>query len=232
MRKMRIGILLGLLSAVMLSTAQPASADWWNWGKGKRIKGSGDIATESRDVKDFKGIHVSGSADIEITIGDSFDVEVKLDDNLLELLETEVRNGTLYISFAEGYSIRTRYGSRVIITMPELTEIEIRGSSDISAIDLDGAELSISIAGSGDIQLDGKIESFEVDIRGSGDVDARKLQTKEAHVSIKGSGDVKVAVEDYIDARISGSGDITYYGDPRVKKRVRGSGDINHRSNR
>ncbi len=228
----RLGVFVGLLSVLLLSMAGTANADFWNWGKGKRIKGSGTLATESRDLKDFNGIHTSGSTDIDITIGESFSVEVEADDNLLELLETEVRHGTLYVSFAEGYSINSRHNSRLTITMPSLEELDIRGSSDVRAEGLDGEELILSIAGSGDVTLVGEMKIFEVDIRGSGDVDARKLLTKEAHVSIKGSGDVDVAVEDYINARISGSGDITYYGDPRVKKRVHGSGDINHRRHR
>ncbi len=229
MKRTRTGILLGLLSVLLLATAQPANADWWNWGKGKRVKGSGKVATETRDLSDFSAIHTSGSTDIEITIGETFSVEIEADDNLLELLETEVRHGTLFVSFADGYSINTRYGSRLKITMPELNEIDIRGSSDIIASGLSGEELIVSIAGSGDVKLSGEVESVEVDIRGSGDVDAKKLVAREAHVSIKGSGDVRIAVDDYIDARISGSGDITYYGDPRVKKRIRGSGDISHR---
>ena len=226
------GILIGLLALGLLSSAQPASADWWHWGKGERVKGSGKLATEMRDLKNFSAIEVKGSSDVDVTIGKSFSVEVEADDNLLEYLETEVRHGTLFISYAEGYSISTRRGSRLNITMPEIQEIEIRGSSDVRVDGAKGKELIVTIAGSGDMKLSGAVDDFEADIRGSGDIDARKLVAREAYISIKGSGDVDVAVDDFLDARISGSGDITYYGDPKVKKRVRGSGDINHRRRR
>ncbi len=220
---------IGLLALFLLSSAQPASADWWHWGKGKRVKGSGKLATEIRDLEDFNSIQIKGSSDLDITIGESFSVTVETDDNLLELLETEVRHGTLYVDFADGYSVNTRIGSRLEITMPDLEELNLKGASDIRASGLNGKELSISIFGSGDVTLSGEVEDLEVDIRGSGDIDAKKLVAREAYISIKGSGDVGVAVDDFLDADIKGSGDITYYGDPKVKKRVWGSGDITHR---
>ncbi len=229
----RSSLVIALIAFSFAMVADSALADKWSrWGRGERIRGSGKMATEMRDVKDFTVISVKNSTDIDITIGDKFSVELEAEDNLLEIIETEVVRGELRITTAEGYNVRSRKGSRLTITMPNLEGIEISGSSDLRAQGVDSDELTIDITGSGDIELTGKAKEVEIEIRGSGDIDARDFHAVTVEIDIRGSGDVDISVEEHLWVNISGSGDITYYGDPKVKKKVRGSGDISQRSAR
>lgn len=224
-------IALAAFSFAMVSGS--VLADKWNrWGRGERIRGSGKMATEMRDVSGFTAIRVNNSTDIDITIGEKFSVELEAEDNLLEIIETEVVRGELRITTADGYNVWSRRGSRLTITMPSLDGIKISGSSDLRAQGISGDEFTIEINGSGDIELSGKAEEVEIEIRGSGDIDARDFHATNVEIDIRGSGDVKISVEEQLWVNISGSGDITYYGNPKVKKRIRGSGDLSQRSAR
>ena len=215
--------IVAALSLVLL-IAGSASADWFGFG-GKSIKGSGDAVTEERDVGSFKRIESNGSADIFVTIGKELSVTVTLDDNLIDLIETEVRGKTLKIDSRESYS--TRLGCKIEITVPELERVYLRGSGDILVERLDAESFEFKLAGSGRLVAEGSTDELELRLSGSGDIDTRDLIAQEAYVSISGSGDVRVHAEESFDGRISGSGDIAIYGDPSdFSKSVSGSGSI------
>lgn len=235
----RSPLFIALATFSLVMAADSALADRWGhlghldrWGKDERIRGSGKMATEKRDVSGFTMIRVSNSSDIDISIGDKFSVELEAEDNLLEIIETEVVRGELRITTSDGYNVRPRRGSRLTITMPSLEGIKISGSSDIRAQGINSDELTINITGSGDVELTGKAREVVIEIRGSGDIDARNFHAVEAEIDIRGSGDVDISVSARLWVSISGSGDITYYGEPELKKKIRGSGDISQRSAR
>lgn len=209
--------------SLVLLVAGSVSADWF--GFGKSIRGSGDAVTEVRDVGSFKRIESKGSADIYVTIGKELSVRVTLDDNLIDLIETEVRGKTLRIDSRESYS--TRLGCKIEITVPELERVYLRGSGDVLVERLDAEFFEFKLSGSGSLVAEGSTDELELRLSGSGEIDTRDLTAQEAYAVISGSGDIRVYAEESFDGRISGSGDITIYGDPSdFSKSVSGSGSI------
>ena len=93
---------------------------------------------------------------------------------------------------------------------------------------IDAASLEISIAGSGDVKVNGRTENLEANVAGSGDISALNLKANNVNASIAGSGDVSVYCNGRdLKASIVGSGDLRYKGKAKsVKKSVMGSGDI------
>ncbi|MEK7855263.1 MAG: DUF2807 domain-containing protein, partial [Acidobacteriota bacterium] len=86
-------IILGIFVTSFFSIGQ-AAKPFFNLSFNKKTKGSGKVATDVRDLRDFKGIDVSGVFQVEITSQKDFGVEVEADDNLLPLIKTEVRGGS------------------------------------------------------------------------------------------------------------------------------------------
>ncbi|MBD3402309.1 hypothetical protein GF420_05395 [candidate division GN15 bacterium] len=210
----------------LLAATGATAGDWFNWGSG--VKGSGDIVTETRDIENFERISSSGSFDIFVTVGPDVSLEIEFDDNLIELVETEVHGGTLHIDSRK--SFRSRHNCNIRITVPTLERIKISGSGDAVVEQVTGKVFECKIAGSGDVRLEGEVDEVDISIAGSGDVDARRLKAKDVYATISGSGDIDVYASEYLDGRISGSGDIAYYGNPRrTNKSVAGSGDIRAR---
>lgn len=120
-------------------------------------------------------------------------------------------------------------GGRVVIgvAMPELPCLKVKGSGDVTLLDLQQAGLQIEIAGSGDVAATGTVGQLEVSIAGSGDVRARDLLARSARLSIAGSGDISAHVTHEVAAVIAGSGDIVIRGEPPVRsKSVQGSGSV------
>jgi hypothetical protein len=192
------------------------------------VEGSGVESTQLRKVEPFERVRIEGSADAIVVVGETQQVAVIGDDNLLEHVSTRVtraNGGTLEIGMDSG-SYRFKKGLRVEITVPRLTGASIAGSGDLDLLGIDSESFDVSIAGSGDVKGAGRTQRLAVEIAGSGDAALFSLAARSADVDIAGSGAVDVNVSDELDAQIMGSGSVRYRGEPRVSRKIAGSGEV------
>ncbi|KPM30434.1 Hypothetical protein I595_3455 [Croceitalea dokdonensis DOKDO 023] len=217
---------------------------------GKRIKGNGKTVTIERTVGEYDAIAVSGWFDVELVSGPEGDISIKGEENLLEYIKTEVKDGKLTIKTSKGVNLKpSNWNSGIYVTVPiesvrmvslsgsgDVTtntvikannfETSISGSGDIS-LAIEATNVAASLSGSGDINLSGTAVNFDVSVSGSGDINAYALEAENVNAQVSGSADIKVTAKDMLKARVSGSGDITYKGSPRkVDSKTAGSGDI------
>ena len=191
----------------------------------KKIKGSGNIISENRELTNFSSINLIGGIDVNIKFSDKYNCTVVSDENLIPYIKTEVVNNNLQISINKNYS--SIEGIEVNVNAPEYDEVSISGSGDINILDFKNNNLSLNISGSGNIIGNGEVETLVVKINGSGNLMSKEIKSKSATITINGSGDAKIWASDSISAQINGSGDIEYSGNPiNVKSKINGSGDI------
>jgi hypothetical protein len=234
------------LFGLCMLLALPATAQW-----GKKIKGNGNRVTETRDVGSYEEVSVAGWFDVELVSGQEGTLEVKGEENLLEHLVTEVKNGTLVIKTESGYNLQPSSwrSDGILITVPvqDLSGVSLSGSGDIRGkTRLEAETFSAVMSGSGDIELEvyseqveatlsgsgnlimrGRSGSLTVSVSGSGDVDAYGLEARSVDASVSGSADIRVTVTGSLKARVSGSGDIHYRGNPEtIDSKSAGSGDV------
>lgn len=122
-------------------------------------------------------------------------------------------------------------GDNLTITLPgrEFNKFSIAGSGHLALQKLNQDRIRLSIAGSGSIVADGKVQNAEVHIGGSGDVNISQVNTAVVKVDIRGSGNTDIAPTDEADIHISGSGDVNLHTNPRkLETRIRGSGRIHN----
>ncbi|MDH3283387.1 MAG: DUF2807 domain-containing protein [Acidobacteriota bacterium] len=192
------------------------------------IRGSGKIATETREISSFESLVVTGAADVELSIGEPLSLWIEADDNLLPLVTTDVRGERLVVSSRGSYS--TRHGVRVRVAAPAVSSVKLAGSGTITIEGLDGGELELTVAGSGDIVVTGEVDSLDASVGGSGDIDGSRLVSRSVRARIAGSGDIDVHATEALTATIAGSGEITYRGDPpSIERSIAGSGSISAR---
>ncbi len=216
-----------------------------NWGK-KKIKGNGNVTTETRTTGDYNGIKCAGSMDFILVSGNEGEIKLEGESNLLKYVVTEIKNGNLIVKLKKGINISSSKGIKITIPFKDIDNVSLAGSGDlISKNQIVTNKLNVSLAGSGDVSLDiktdsvkgaiagsgdmtlrGNTDNLEAKIAGSGDFHGFNLQADNTEVSIAGSGNAQVVSNKNLKARVAGSGDITYRGNPKVDKKVAGSGDI------
>ena len=211
---------------------------------GKSVEGSGNIITDEREVSEFNKVHLKGSGNVFLSLGEKQSLIIKTDDNIMPLIKTDVSGKKLTISNGKHHLRPTVF--EVFITVKNLEDVTISGSGDVRGNDRFVAEaffaeisgsgdidlevetgmLESKISGSGTIHLSGKAEDYTVSISGSGEINAFDVQAKTVSVKISGSGNCRVYATESLDAKISGSGDVYYKGRPQINTRISGSGSI------
>jgi hypothetical protein len=211
---------------------------------GNSTQGSGNIITGEREVSEFNKLHLKGSGNVFLSLGEKQSLIIKTDDNIMPLIETYVSGKKLTISHGKHHLRPTLF--EVFITVKNLEDVTISGSGDMrgkdrfvadafyaeisgsGAMDLEveTGMLESKISGSGSIHLSGKAEDYTASISGSGQIKAFDVQAKTVSVKISGSGDCRVYATESLDAKISGSGDVYYKGRPRIDTKISGSGSL------
>ena len=182
---------------------------------------------ESRPVGDFTEVGVSAPIDVHVTQGEAHSLTLEGDAETIARLETVVEGGRLRIRVRQGQQSWTwnrKATARVVAR--RIDALVVAGAGDITAPAITGEALKVSIAGSGDVRVGGKVEGFTASIAGSGDVRASELDAQRVKVTIAGSGDATVRARQALSVSVSGSGDVRYYGDPTIEKTIMGSGSV------
>lgn len=236
-----------LVLATVLCTVA-AHAQWWG---GKKVKGNGNVTTETRNTSDYDGIKCAGSMDYILVAGTEGKIKLEGESNLLKHIITEVKGNNLIVKVEKGVNLKPSWNKTIKITIPfkDISKVSLAGSGDLwnedkitasdfgvslagsgdVVLNVDAKNIGASLAGSGDLTLKGKTTDFTAKLAGSGDVHAFGLQADNTTASIAGSGDMEVVSNKYLKARVSGSGDIEYKGNPdKEDTKVSGSGSISN----
>jgi hypothetical protein len=238
-------IIYGFLAMVSLIFLSACSSPFSLGG----LKGSGNVITKDVDVSGFEKISLSGKGNLIIEQGNSERLRIEAEDNIMEIIETEVRGNTLYISYKKtswfASIFRPTKDINFNIKLKDLISLKISGSGTAKMEYLETEDMNINVSGSGKIDmnieadnlkskisgsgtfnLSGEVDSQELTISGSGKYFSKKLKSDRAEVNISGSGKVEVNAAKELDISISGSGNLYYIGNPDITQRISGSGKI------
>jgi hypothetical protein len=96
-----------ILAIVALSSTSCVIDGWDN-----HISGNGEVVEDARDISGFTGIHLSSGIDVLLSEGNEFKVVVEADENLVDVIETELRGNTLVVG-TDNVSIRKAKSKKV-----------------------------------------------------------------------------------------------------------------------
>jgi hypothetical protein len=211
------------------------------------VNGSGKSITQNRTVADFQYVSLEGLGDIAIVQSGAETLTIEAEDNVMPLIKTEVKNGTLSIRFDQKNwqdVIRPSKPIRFALGVKTLKGVEISGAgnlvapalkADALAIKLSGAgavkfdkleasELSTSVSGLGNVELTGTVPKQTVEISGAGQYLAGNVSGRTAKITLSGGGNATVWATDTLDVTINGAGQVSYFTSPKITKSITGLG--------
>jgi hypothetical protein len=184
--------------------------------------GSGHVVTESRPVRGFTAVAVSGAGHVIIEQTGVESLQVTAEDNILPFVLTEVRGGRLLLGFEPGVSVNTTRGVQYRITVAELTEIEASGASRVEVLRVDAQTLTARMSGASSYGAAGIVDDHRVELSGASRCDTEDLVSREVTASLSGASYGLVRVRDRLVVNASGASTLEYIGDPAVALNVSG----------
>jgi hypothetical protein len=188
------------------------------------VKGSGVRKTEKRELPAFTSIETVGAFEVAVTCQKPASFEIEGDDNILPLIQTEVRDGVLHIATTKHYSATG--GIAVRITVPNLDSVKSTGAGKFRISDMKNDNFEISSMGAATVIASGQSNVLKIRSTGAGKIDAHDLRADKAEVTVTGAAGVEVNAGDELDVTVSGAGRVTYSGNPKVNKHVSGAGQV------
>lgn len=211
--------------------------------------GFGDIVTEQRYLNEFDRIALNINANVFLSQGEEQFVEIHAQQNIINILKTNVLNDELSIEFSD--CVNYTEGVDIYITVKDIESIKVTSSGSIYSDEpIDAYNLDLKIDGSGSIELNDiwtencltseingsghvtvecadSIRNQNIIINGSGNLYAFGLPTDNVDIVINASGNVYVNSIETLDVQINGSGSVYYIGYPDLNAEIFGSGEIN-----
>ena len=174
-----------------------------------KSQGNGHLVLEHRDATGFTQVENQTSLAVTIVQGTSFSVDVRVDSNLLPLVETRVEGGVLRIDESEPFEANA--SSVVSVVLPSLDAAENAGSGDMTISASQAGELRLSCAGSGSMMFAGTAGSLSGQVCGSGSL---SLGGSCGHLSLRVTGSGSADASTFTasagaDLETVGSGSVT-----------------------
>ncbi|MBL4604373.1 MAG: DUF2807 domain-containing protein [Flavobacteriaceae bacterium] len=214
-----------------------------------RIDGDRNVVSKKRKINDdFTRVKVSNGLDLYIKQGSKTSLTVEADENLHEIIITEVKGGVLKIYTDR--NIRRAKARKVYLTVTTLEELKATSGSDvfsentIKANDLEvstssGADMRIEVdadnvtsrsSSGADLRISGIANSHSANASSGSSIHAYNLKSKNVTAKVSSGADISVFATESINARASSGGDIRYKGSPeKVNKKTSSGGGVSSR---
>jgi hypothetical protein len=200
-----------------------------DWGSDSttstHLQGSGIAATQSRDLAPFERIELAGANTVTVHVGSAQAVVVRADDNLIDHVTTEVRDGTLVVANRENFT--TQRPMSVTVTVPSVDSVRLSGSGIVDVQGVQAQQLTVRVPGTGTVTVSGTVDRLDASLGGSGDVRLGDLVARDVKATVSGTGRLEVRATASLDASVTGVGTIVYRGSPAtVTRHISGTGSI------
>ena len=207
------------------------------------VNGNRNVITEERNIReDFDRIRVGQGIRVYISQDSKTSVVVQADENLHDLIETEVSGGVLKISSTR--NIRRAKAKKVYITTATINGIKATSGSDViteNAINAETFDISTSSgafakvevhaetvnsssSSGADLKITGSANYHSSNASSGSSIKAYGLESKNVSVKVSSGANIDVYASESIKAKASSGGDIDYKGSPKSIDRKRSSG--------
>jgi formylmethanofuran dehydrogenase subunit C len=214
-----------------------------DFGTGK--KGNGTVVEENRKITaDFTEVHASEGLEVYVTQATDFSISVEADENIIDLIGTEIKNGKLKIHAIENIGRATK---KVYVSLPEVTGLLSSSGAHLTAqnkltattliidassgahlnAETNADKLEIDASSGANIDISGSAMDVYVDGSSGANVRAKNLMTTECRAEASSGANININVSKSLTANASSGGNISYSGDAEVTKNKSVSGKVN-----
>ncbi|CAZ94216.1 head GIN domain-containing protein [Zobellia galactanivorans] len=236
-----IRIAIAFLVALFLSSCG-FDINLGDFGAGE--KGNGTVVTDKRDITDeFTKVSASEGLAVYVTQSKEFDIKVEADENIIDLIATDIKNGKLRIHAKQNIGRATK---NVYVSLPVISNLSASSGSRIQTekalksdnLDIDGSSgaqiniqlvadaLEIDASSGANLNISGQANRADVDVSSGANINAKNLSIQTCSADASSGGNIKIHVSKSLIADASSGGNIAYSGNASVKTKKSVSGSV------
>lgn len=223
-----IKFIIGLLTMILLASCS------WDIGL-RQVQGNGNVQTEDFNISEnFYEVTASKGWEVYLEKGNSNSVLVEADENLIDMAQIYVTDGTLKISSDK--NIGSASSKKVFVTYSDdLKELRVSSGAHLTTKEaLEGENISFDISSGGILKVEATAREVHTDVssggvaylRGSterhivsassgGVIKAKEMKASYANADVSSGGVIGLHASDRLEADASSGGVINYSGNPK-----------------
>jgi len=187
------------------------------------IVGSGVLASESRPVSGIDALTVDAPLHVLVTQGGSESLQVTAEDNVLPLVQSEVRSGRLFLGLLAHGNLTLTREVLCRVTVAEIRAVDASGAARIEMQGVDAAGLGVRLSGAAVGGAGGAVGRLTLDLTGASRWSAVDLRSRTVAANVSGASYGLVRAVESLVANVSGASTLEYAGDPAVEQTVSGT---------
>lgn len=197
--------------------------------------GNGNVVTADRVIEgSFDSVEASEGLDIIINQGTEQKITVEADENLHDLILTELLGNTLKVHCKNNIGRAT--SKKIFVSIPEVRKLESTSGADVWSMGVikgnslhlktsSGADIQAEVevtdvlletSSGSDIDVSGKATNVTAHASSGSDIDAGLLEAVNARAEASSGADITVNSSEKIDIKTSSGGDVSYRGNPAI----------------
>lgn len=204
------------ICALLISACSNSQTNITRHGDGKLV--DKHYVLESSDCLKLRGsfrLHIEQSKESSAII--------KVDENLLPLIEVKTYSGCLIIQAKPGYIIKPSQPMEVVINTQSFSKLDASGNITFDARGLKTKNLDLSVSGKTMGHIQGQAEAMTLNASGSSSLYAANFQVNQLTINASGSSNLTVNAIDDLLVKAHGDVKITYKGKPSLTEQTSGS---------
>jgi hypothetical protein len=185
------------------------------------VAGDGAPRTETRTVGAFTAVEAATAVDVTVTHGAAGPLTVTADTNLLPLLQTEVRGGTLVVRFTSNVHPTV---AKITVSAPHLAGVHGAAGAHLRADGLDEDALAVDASAGADVHVAGKAKSLAAHGSAGAVLDAAGLDAPTVTVHASAGAKVGLGAADTVTGEASSGAVVTFRVEPKHQRVTTSSG--------
>lgn len=230
--------------AITLTLSLLLASCGFDFGPGE--KGNGTITEQAREVnEDFTTVAASEGLHVYVSQADNFKIKVEADENIIDLIGTDIQNNTLkiyaiknignatkniYVSLPNIAGLKSSSGAQLKteteINTPELS-IDASSGAFVSAIIVTD-NISLDASSGAHITITGTAKNSTVDASSGAYINASEFKTVTSNAQASSGANVNLNVAESLHADASSGGNISYSGKATLSSKKSVAGNISN----
>jgi hypothetical protein len=190
------------------------------------ITGSGNVASEPRDVSGITKVVLSGVGRLEIRHTGTESLTVRADDNLLEHMRSEVQGDVLILGNDSGVNFRSDNEIVYLLKVRDLDALTLAGVALADVRGIDTEHFTVIISGVAEVKARGRADRQRVSVTGVSVYDAESLASSVVDIDLSGVSGATVNASEQINGSVRGISFLEYIGNPALNVTVDPSSTI------
>ena len=160
------------IAVIMALVASSCNFDI-NFGDGK--KGNGVVVEESRNIsEDFTVVSAAEGLDVFVTQDQDFSISVEADENVIDLIATDIKDGKLRIHTTENIGRATK---KIYVSLPTIEGLHTSSGADLIAQNVIQADkLELDASSGSDLHVELNASEVEADASSGDETSANETQ--------------------------------------------------------